>query len=291
MMAGLATNPAATRARRCALVTGASQGLGLALARQCAARGMGVLLVALPGSGVEGVARQLAAEFGVEAASLEIDLTSPTGPEAVASWVAGLRLPLSVLINNAGISCTGHFEDSTLAQNERCIQLNTLALVKTTHLLLPHLRQHTPAHVLNVASLAAFFPMPLKPVYAPSKAFVVQFSLSLRQDLARSGISVSVLCPSGMRTTAMACDPIEQGGWLVRASCLDPDEVAATAVRLMLRGADVIVPGWLNRVAVVAGRLVPRWFLYRFLAGIWQRPSREGPSAAGAEGAPGEGQP
>jgi len=126
--------------RACALITGGGQGLGLALAHGCARRGFDLLLVALPGSGLDEAAQILQATYGVRCQALAQDLTAPDGPEAVARWATDLGWPLACLINNAGVSYNSRFEDSTLDENEAVILVNNLAPVKLTHLLLPELR-------------------------------------------------------------------------------------------------------------------------------------------------------
>lgn len=252
-----------------ALITGASQGLGKALAEECARRGLNLALVALPQSGLGQTAQEIAGRYAVRTEFLELDLTLAAGPEALCRWVGERGLDVAVLINNAGVGYNARFEDSSLRDNERCILLNNLALVKITRLLLPQLRRHPRAYILNVASLAAFFPMPSMPVYAPSKAFVLSFTLALRAELRGSSVSASALCPNGIRTNAECCRQIEAAGLAGRLTCLDPDQVAIYALRKMLEGRAVIIPGWLNRLAAGVSRLVPQSAVYAVVAAFW----------------------
>ncbi len=257
-----------------ALITGASQGLGRALAEECARRGMDLILVALPDSGLGLVAQEIGRRYGVRAACFATDLTAPGSPEALAAWLAEKGFAVSVLINNAGVGYNSRFEDSTLRENEACILLNNLALVKLTRLLLPELKRHPQAFVLNVASLAAFFPMPFMPVYAPSKAFIVNFSLALREEMRAHGVSVSVLCPNGIRTNRACREQIAAAGLAARLTCMDADRVAACAVRRLLAGQAVIVPGALNRALVAAARFVPRSTVFAVVSAFWGRTAR-----------------
>ncbi len=263
------TDPSLLRVRSCALITGASQGLGRALAEECADRNIDLLLVALPNSGLDEVARDLAWRYRIQVRTLEIDLTLPESPEAVHRWVLEQDLPVTILINNAGVGYNSRFEESTLGENERCILLNNLALVKLTRLLLPEMRRYARTHILNVASLAAFFPMPFMPVYAPSKAFILNFSLALRQEV--QPCRVSVLCPNGIRTNTACQEKIEAGGLAAQLTCMDPDEVAAYAVRQMLAGKAVIIPGWLNRFLAAMARIAPRSAVYAVVSAFWGR--------------------
>lgn len=253
----------------CALITGGSQGLGLAFAHCCARRGIDLLLVALADSGLDEAAQTLRATYGVRCEILATDLTANGGPEAVANWAVDLGWPIAYLINNAGVSYNSRFEDSTLAENERVILLNTLALVKLTHLLLPELRQRQRAHVLNVASLAAFFPMPFMPVYAPTKAFVLGFSLALRQEMRGTPVSVSVLCPNGLRTHPECRRKIAQHGAIGRLFCMDARPAAEIALRRALAGEAIIVPGPLNQALAGLSRLVPRTAILAVVSAFW----------------------
>jgi short-subunit dehydrogenase len=260
----------------CVLITGGSQGLGLALAHACARRGMDLMLVALPDSGLEQAACMLRMTYGVRCEVLAQDLAVPGGPKSVAQWVDDLGWPLAYLVNNAGVSYNSRFEDSTLGENEAVILVNDLATVKLTHLLLPVLKQRERAYVLNVASLAAFFPMPYMPVYAPSKAFLLDFSLALRQEMCDTPVSVSVLCPNGLRTRADCRDKIEQHGAIGRIFCMDAAPAAEVAVRRTLSGAAIIVPGLLNRALAAVSRLVPRTAILAVVSAFWGKTARVG---------------
>jgi hypothetical protein len=235
---------------------------------------MDLLLVSLPDSGLEQAAQALRERYGVRCAVLAQDLTVDGGPEAAARWALDLGWPIDVLINDAGASYNSRFEDSTLDQNEAVILLNNLAPVKLTHLLLPELRKHACAYVLNVASLAAFFPMPFLPVYAPSKAFLLGFSLALHQEMRGTPVSVSVLCPNGLRTRPDCTAKGEQLGVFEGLFCMDAAPVAEYALRQTLSGAAIIVPGPLNRVLAGVSRLFPRTLILAFVSAFWGKTSR-----------------
>ncbi len=268
------------------LITGASQGLGRAFAELWTSRGADLILTALPASGLEQVAAELASRHGVRVEAFATDLTSPHGPEALAAWVSERRLPVSVLINNAGVSYNSRFEDSTLRENESCILLNDLALVKVTRLLLPELRRRERAYVLNVASLAAFFPMPYQSVYGPSKTFILNFSLALREELRASRISVSVLCPAGIPTTAASVRKIAVGGLMARATSASAERVAQVGTRQMLAGKAVIIPGFLNQIIAKVSRVAPLAVVYAVMNRIYAKTARHGGS--GGDGVEGE---
>jgi short-subunit dehydrogenase len=244
-----------------ALITGASEGLGRAFAEECAYLGMNLILVALPSSGLVEVAQDVARRYNVRVEHVEMDLARPESPETLARWISSRGLPVSVLINNAGVGYNSRFEDSTLRDNESCILLNNLALVKITHLMLPELKRRQQAYILNVASMAAFFPMPFMPVYGPSKAFVLNFSLALQAEMRGTPVHVSVLCPNGIRTSVACRHKIDAHGLVGRLVSMDPQPVARCAVEALLAKRAVIVLGWANHVLVALGQYVPTWLI------------------------------
>jgi hypothetical protein len=259
-----------------ALVTGASQGLGRAFAEQCARLGMDLILVALPDSGLAELAQGIALLYGVRTDYVEMDLTAPGNPEALVQWISRQGLSVSVLINNAGVGYNSRFEDSTLGENESCILLNNLALVKITRLLLPELKRHPQAFVLNVASMAAFFPMPFMPVYGPSKTFILNFSLALREEMRGTPVSVSVLCPNGIRTNGECRQKIEAHGLIGELVSLDPDQVAACAVKGLFAEKAVIVPGFVNQVIAAVGKYAPRSIVCPVVSTFYGKTARPG---------------
>ncbi len=253
-----------------AVITGASQGLGRAFAEECAARGMDLLLVALPDTGLAEVARILQRAWGVRVETLELDLTYPEAPSRLADAMRESGLSPDLLINNAGVGYTSRFAESLPAHNETTIQLNVAALVRITQALLPTLKARSPrAWVLNVASLGAFYPMPAMPVYSSTKSFILDFSLLLREELRGTAVTVSVLCPNGIRTNPGARRLIEKQGWAGRLTCQYPDEVARAGLDGLLRGRAVIVPGLANRVLRRLRPLVPRQLFMRLIARRW----------------------
>lgn len=284
-----------------ALITGASQGLGRALAEECAGRGYNLVLIALPESGLQEVATIIRLIYRVDVRAREMDLTESEGPTSLADWIRSQELRLVMLINNAGVGYNRRFDESSLGENEATIELNVLALVRLTHVVLPLLapggpatlaaqphahrprpRRRTPesgSHILNVGSLAAFFPMPFMPVYSPTKSFVLNFSLALREELVARGVSVSVLCPNGIRTNRGCREQIDRQGVAGRMTCRYPDEVAREAVSRLLRGKAVIVPGLLNKLLRVLAGVVPRSLVSWVVSRHWGTiPARETPS-------------
>jgi hypothetical protein len=253
----------------CAVITGASQGLGRAFAEECAGRGMSLLLVALPDTGLSEAAQLLRRAWAVRVETVEMDLTLPEAPRRLLDALRDRGMAPDILINNAGAGFTSVFAQSVPAQNETTIQLNVAALVRITQALLPDLQARQRAWVLNVASLGAFYPMPSMPVYSSTKSFILHFSLLLREEMRGTGVRVSVLCPNGIRTNPGARALIEQQGWAGRLTCQYPDEVARAGLDGLAGNRAVIVPGAANRVLRRLRPLVPRPLFIRLISRRW----------------------
>jgi len=198
-----------------------------------------------------------------------MDLAGPDAPAALCARLGEKGIEIGTLINNAGVGYNRRFSDSTLRENETTIELNVGALVRLTHLLLPSMKSREKAWILNVASLAAYFPMPSMPVYSPTKSFVLNFSLTLREELRGSGVGVSVLCPNGIRTNRSSRALIERQGFAGRITCQYPDEVARAGLAGLYRKKSIIVPGIVNRMLRVASSFVPRTLYMRVISRRW----------------------
>jgi uncharacterized protein len=254
---------------RCAMITGASQGLGRAFAEECAGRGMDLVLIALPDTGLPDLARILQRAYEVRVQIIEMDLTDPEGPRKLAALARSRNFPVDTLVNNAGVGFMAPFSQSSAGQNETTIQLNVAALVRLTQEMLPVLRERPRAWILNVASVGAFFPMPSMPVYSSTKGFVVSFSMLLQGELRGTNVGVSVLCPNGIRTNRGTRQLIERQGWAGRMTCRYPDEVARAGIRGLLKGTGMIIPGIINQVLIRLSPLVPRSLYMRVISRRW----------------------
>lgn len=264
-----------------ALITGASQGLGRAFADECAARGMDLFLVALPDSGLPEVAERVTSEWDVGVDWLETDLTEEDAPDRVASALERSGFETDLLVNNAGIGSIGPFGESSLASHEATIRLNVLALVRLTHRLIPELGRREAAHILNVASLGAFFPMPSLPIYAATKSFLLTFSLALREEL-RGSIGVGTLCPNTIRNDRATEDYVDRLPFFCRWACLYPSRIAREGIEGLLRGKAIIVPGFVNKLLRVIGPFVPRSLVTGVTRHLWGGFAEEAKDAVAA---------
>ncbi len=253
-----------------ALVTGASQGFGREISFELARRKINLLLVSLPGEGLEALCRTLKKEFPIEAYYYETDLTKHESVYQLTSWaLAGFRI--QILINNAGIGGSRPFEESNLFMLESMIQINIRAVTLLTRLLLDELKSHRESYILNVASMASFSPLAYKTIYPASKSFVFSFSRGLNQELKRTGVSVTVVHPGPMKTNPEVTSRIEKQSYLARLSLLNTRRVARIAIDGMFQKRSQIVPGIYNKFLWVLMKVVPLSVRLHFVSGIIQQ--------------------
>lgn len=244
--------------RKTALVTGSSSGIGQDIARELAARGYDLILVARRRERLEALAAELQAGHGATSLVLPCDLADRAALDALLpqaqAFLAQDRY-LAALVNNAGTGEWEWFERQDAASSQRDIDLNITAPTLLCHAFLPVARAHgRPAHILNVASLAAMLATPRFAVYSATKSYVLRFSEILAYELRGSAISVTCTCPGGVMTEFMAhAGQTLKGETGMMASA----DVARLAVEAMLRGEPVHVPGMLNKASALA-RFLPR---------------------------------
>ncbi len=244
--------------RTYALVTGASNGIGKAMAQECAKRGYNVLLVALPEPILEQATQELVSEYPDQKFdSLGVNLMAKEGPQEILDWVNNNSYQVSLLINNAGLGNSGPFTSLPASFYYGQLQLNIVSLVSLTHHFLPVLEKHNEAHVLNVASMAGFYDIPYKGIYSASKKFVLSFSRSLNKELEQSPVNITALCPGGVLTNEDVKLRTQELGFVARKSALLPEEVASYTLTKMFNGKRVIVPGKLSKTLKLVSSLIP----------------------------------
>jgi short-subunit dehydrogenase len=253
------------------IITGASDGFGKALAIECARRGMNLILVALPGPELHHLANFIKKNFFVDVRFFEVDLTIEAECYQLYSKIVKDHLPVNVLVNNAGTGNTQMFTGSSPEFITQQIKLNVLATTLLTRLLVPELKKHTPAYILNVGSLCSFFYLPKKQVYGATKSFIYFFSKSLRRELKCDRVFVSVVCPGGMNTNFNVSLMNRKADFLSRISFLNPEQVAPIAIEKMLKGKEVIIPGFVNQVSLLLDKLLPAFVKNIFTERLMKR--------------------
>ena len=239
-----------------ALVTGASGGIGEALARELAARHHDLVLVARNGDKLHALAAELGARHGVRIDVLTADLAEPGAGAALGALVADRTI--DVLVNNAGVGDYGEFHLADPAKLTQMVQLNVSTLTDLTRALLPTMIERSSGRVLNVASTAAFMPGPLMSVYYATKAYVLSLGEALADEVRGTGVTVTTVCPGPIATGFQAGADMGESK-LVRGKQLMSAETCATAaVKAMERGKRIVIPGVMNRLTAATPRFLPR---------------------------------
>jgi uncharacterized protein len=260
-------------AERTALVTGASGGIGEALAGLLAADGYGLVLVARSEDELQRVGRELSARYGTSFQVIAADLTDPAAPERIFQQTEGLGLRIEVLVNNAGFGLAGPFAGTAaeaptdLSRELQMIQVNIAALTHLSKLYLPGMVARRGGRVMNVASTAAFQPGPLMAVYYATKAYVLSFSLAVGVELEGTGVTVTALCPGATRTGFDRAAAMEKSTLFSGSHVMDAATVARQGYRAMQAGRPLVVTGLRNRVMAWGTRLVPRVMAARVAKG------------------------
>jgi uncharacterized protein len=252
--------------RPVALITGASSGIGKALAENFAEHGYDVVLSARSVAKLEAVAVELQKRFGILAHVIAADLESAGGALELYAEVKRRGFTLSALANNAGYGTFGEFKDMSLESQLGMMQLNMTSLVALAHLFLPDLLA-TKGKMLNTASTAAFQPGPYMAVYYATKAFVLSFSEALAAELAESGVTVTALCPGPTASGFQDKAAMHQSAMVKGKRLPTSEDIARRGFRAMLRGRRVYIPGLKNWILAQLPRFSPRWLVTKIV--IW----------------------
>jgi hypothetical protein len=255
-------------ARPTALITGASAGIGAELARCFAAAGYDLVLVARRAEALQALAAALHSAHGIQAQVQAADLARPGAAQKLHAALDTRSTTVDVLVNCAGVLHQGAFTAIAPAQHQGIIDLNISALTAMLGAFVPGMVARGSGRVLNVASVAAFQPIPSLASYAASKAYVLSLSESLAEELKGTGVTVTALCP-GITATAMLQQAAGENDKLAKIPGFlvgDVAQVAQAAFDACLRGDAIVVPGAINQGAMIASRATPKW-LVRMLGG------------------------
>jgi uncharacterized protein len=236
-----------------ALITGASSGIGVALAGELARRGHALTLVARRADRLRDLAAEIGGEHGVRVEWIAADLTDAAERDRIPAEVAGRGQVVELLINDAGMGTSGRFHELPIAEEIRMIRLNVEAMVALCGAFLPGMVERGSGRVLNVASVSGFMPVPQQATYSASKAFVLTFTEALTIDLHGTGVTATALCPGPVKTEF---EGIIEG--LPSGLFLEPARVAREAIDALEQGRLSVVPGAMNKVNAVSGRYAPR---------------------------------
>lgn len=255
-----------------ALVTGASTGIGAAIASELATRGTELVVVARSTDQLEALAEQWRAAHDVGVEVLSADLTDPDQLELVEDRLRAEDAPVDLLVNNAGSGHTGPFLDSTAEQASTTIALNAAALTRLTHAVLPRLVDAGRGGVLNVSSVGGFQPVPQFAVYAATKAYVSSFTEAVHEELRGSGVHVTALCPGFTRSDFVtAAGAEDEASKIPGFLWQEVGPVARAGVDGVARGRAVVVTGPLNQVTTGLSSITPSAVSRRVVATVINR--------------------
>ncbi|WP_310832472.1 SDR family NAD(P)-dependent oxidoreductase [Paenibacillus pedocola] len=239
------------------LVTGASSGIGKEIARELAKRGHHLVLTARSEEKLQELAAEWNTLYKIHVHIVSLDLTEKNAAESIYMWCKQRNITIDAIINNAGAGLFGEFHTLNLDDQLNIIALNINSLVGITHYFIPDLEQLEKGYILNVASIAALYPLPYYSVYGATKAFVLSFSEALRHELRHSNITVSCLCPGDTNTDFFR----NARNTNIKKSLMPPEQVAKAAVDALYRNTPVVFPGNMKLIS-----MIPRLLLKKIIS-------------------------
>lgn len=240
------------------LITGASSGIGMELARVFAREGHDLLITARREERLNELKKELESKYGISVSVLPLDLSEINAPQALFDFAQQNNLIVDILINNAGVGDFGKFHKSDWDWQETMIDLNMKSLTHLTHLFLPEMIKLDRAYVMNVASNAAFQPGPLMSVYYATKNYVLAFSEAIANELQDTGVSVTALCPGPTKSEFQETADMQKSRLVNLMPLPDPRQVAEYGYKALINGKRVAVHGISNKIFSVVVRLLPR---------------------------------
>jgi short-subunit dehydrogenase len=253
------------------LITGAAGGLGKAFAAECAVRGWDLFLTDMTESSLSVLAEGLRRLYNIGVRYAPCDLTDPAARERLWETIRAEGLQFHMLINVAGLDYEGPFAERSLEELSTIVRLNIESVVAMTRMVLQFRDQTRTLRIVNVSSLAGYYPLPVKAVYAASKRFLLDFSLALRHELRESNVTVTALCPAGMPTNPPVIRAIEVQGFMGRVTTKNVGFVASRTIDRALANRAVYIPGAINLALRCLGALVPRSVITALIDKRWQQ--------------------
>ena len=254
-----------------ALITGASKGIGRAIAKELASRKFNVLLVARSEDLLSHLANEIKSTYGVDCSYLVCDLTKETAPQEIFNWCSSQNYTVSILVNNAGYGLSGSFETRAIQEHMEMLNVSALATIRLIHLFLPQLKQQKKSFILNIGSSAAYQAVPYLATYAAAKSFIVNFSRALKFELKKTSVSVTVVSPGVTDTEfPLRANVNEKGLKTAEKISMTPAAVAKIAVDSMFKGKTEVLTGFLTKATVFFVKLLPKKFSERTGAKFYQ---------------------
>ena len=251
------------------LITGATGGLGKAFAVACAEQGHNLILTDISNEKLEILGESLKARYKTDILWAVCNLMEQEAREKLFKQLDALAGEIRFTINVAGLDFEGGVETLNSSKVSRVMRVNTEATLDITRY--SAATKHSDAfYIINVASMAGFYPMPLKALYSASKRAIIQFSLAVREEIKEKNGHITVLCPAGLRTNAKVINKIESQGLMGRLTTIDTGKVVVRVLKCVRRGRPILIPGLINVLIVHFSRLVPDITKARFVFKRWR---------------------
>ena len=244
-------------ARLLALITGASSGIGSALAEDFARHGHNLVLVARNEDRLNQLRDRLHDQYGVAVQVIRKDLALESSAREVFEELQSRSIEVEILVNNAGMIVYGEFSNTDIGQELQMIRVNLLTLTQLTKLFLPMMIRRGRGRILNLGSNGSFAPSPLNAVYSATKAYVLSFSEAIAEELVGTGVTVTALCPPATRSELQKRAGMEHVR-LLRRGVMAADAVAKAGYRGLMTGRRLVIPGLVNKITIFLIRFLPR---------------------------------
>lgn len=254
-----------------ALITGASKGIGKAIAEELASRKINLLLVARDARLLEEFTQTLKHQYHIEAHFFALDLAVSNAVQTLNNWIESNSFRVNILVNNAGYGLSGPFTDYTIEEHKVMMQVNMTVPVELTGTLLPQLKANHPSYILNIVSSAAYQAVPGLTIYAASKSFMLSFSRGLRYELRNKGVSVTAVSPGSTDTGFAARAKVGAKGLKAAEKVnMTPKAVATIAVKAMFAKKAEVITGFINQLGAFLVWLFPKKLAEKTAAGIYE---------------------
>ena len=256
-----------------ALITGASKGIGKEIARELAKKKYDLVLTARSEKLLQQFAEELQQQYKVVVQYLAVDLSKAEAPAQITTFITERKLPISMLVNNAGYGLWGRFEKLKLSEQLNMLRLNNESLISLTYELLPVLKQQERSYILNIASTASYQAMPYMSVYAASKAFVVSFSRGLSGELRGSSVSVTCVSPGATGTYFMEVAGMNTNKKLLNMAAkveMTAEDVAVESVDALFARKVEFIAGVANKITAFANNFLPKSLVEKVVGNIYK---------------------
>lgn len=251
------------------MITGASGGLGRAMADQCARRGYNLFLTDINSEKLDRFKISIRRQYKVNVLARACDLTCEESFHSLIEFIDSHKLRFDMLLNIAGIDHEGAFMALDSPKLQSIIDLNVTSTIRITHAILQRRHSSRYFYLLFVSSLASFYPMPLKATYASGKRFLLDFSCALSQELKSQQVQVLALCPAGMATTNETLEAIIAQGIWGQLTTNRLEHICRQSINQLLNGKIIYIPGLINRGLKTIGGLIPRSWLASMIYSRW----------------------